>query len=85
LPRYFFDTNDGECQSRDTEGTELADLETMRREATGLLPDMAREELPDGNHRVFACRVRDDTGAEIFVATLTLEAEWTADGPRRAS
>jgi hypothetical protein len=76
VPRYFFDIDDGDRQSRDTLGTELPDREAVRREATGILPDIAREELPDGNHRIFACSVRDESGTVIFVAKLTLEAEW---------
>ena len=80
MPRYFFDIDDGARSSRDTEGTELSGREAARREATGILPDIAREELPDGNHRIFACRVRDDKDREIFVATLTLAAEWTDGG-----
>jgi hypothetical protein len=74
MPRYFFDIDDGERSSRDSVGTELADREAVRREATGILPDVAREELPDGNERIFACSVRDESGKVIFVAKLTLKA-----------
>ena len=77
MPQYFFDIYDGENNSPDSEGTELPDREAVRREATGVLPDIAREELPDGNHRTFACRVRDDRGVVIFIAELSLHAGWT--------
>jgi hypothetical protein len=76
MARYFFDIDDGEPHSRDMVGTELPGREAVRREATGILPDIAREELPDGNHRSFACSVRDESDRVIFVATLTLKAAW---------
>lgn len=76
MPRYYFDIDDGERHSADGIGTDLPDREAVRREATGILPDVAREELPDGNERVFSCSVRDESGAVIFVARLTLKAEW---------
>jgi hypothetical protein len=76
MPRYFFDIDDGDRRSRDTEGTDLPDREAVRREATGLLPDIASEELPDGNHRTFVCSVRDAADKVIFVAKLILDARW---------
>jgi hypothetical protein len=76
VPKYFFDIDDGEHHSSDSEGTELPDHDAARREAIAVLPDMAREELPDGNHREFSCSVRDTSGKQIFLARLTLHAEW---------
>ena len=76
MARYFFDIDDGERHSRDGEGTELADREEARREAISILPDIAREELPDGNDRVFSCSVRDESNRVIFLARLTLHARW---------
>ena len=77
LPHYYFDIHDGENNNRDREGMELPDREAVRREAISVLPDVAREELPDGNHRDFTCIVRDDRGMVIFVADLALHARWT--------
>jgi hypothetical protein len=85
MPRFYFDIDDGERRSRDNEGTELAGPEDARREAIGVLPDIAREELPDGNRRTFACRVRDESDTVIFLATLSLEAEWIGPPPARPS
>jgi hypothetical protein len=77
MPRFYFDTDDGAQRSRDEEGLDLSDSAMARREAIGVLPDIAREELPDGDHRAFTCHVRDESGAVIFTATLSLNAEWT--------
>jgi hypothetical protein len=82
MPQFFFDIDDGDRQLQDGEGTELPSREEARREAIGILPDIAREVLPDGNHRNFICRVRNDSGAVIFTASLTLRAEWSdVNGP----
>lgn len=41
MPRYFFHTEDGES-FEDTEGTELTDLETAKRQAAGFLAELLR-------------------------------------------
>ena len=76
MPRYFFDIDDGERASIDTDGIDLPDRKSVRVQAIGVLPDIARDELPDGDTRVFACSVRDETGKAIYQAKLSLEAGW---------
>ena len=76
MARFFFDIDDGHVQSRDGEGLELADAAEARKAGIAILPDIAREELPDGDRRVFICQVRDESGTVIFIATLSLVAEW---------
>lgn len=75
--RYFFDIDDGEQKTQDDQGIELPDRETAREQAIGVLPDVAREVLPDGNRRTFICRVRDDADKVIFEARRELIAGWT--------
>ncbi len=79
MPRFYFDVDDGHRQASDKEGTELSSREEARREAIAILPDIAREVLPDGDRWAFICRVRDAKGTVIFKATLLLTAEWTDD------
>jgi hypothetical protein len=43
-----------------------------------MLPDMAREKLPDGEKRTFCAFVRDETGAVIYRVALSLVGEWSA-------
>ena len=76
MPRYFFDIDDGERVSVDDHGCDLPDRQSARDQAISVLPDIARDELPDGDTRVFACCVRDETGRRIFEARLSLEAGW---------
>ena len=76
MSRYFFDIDDGEQTITDRIGIELPNRKAVRDAATGVLPDIARDELPDGEHRDFICSVRDETGKVIYRAKLSLEAGW---------
>ena len=72
MPRYFIDTDDGDVRINDDQGFDLADAEAARREAMAVLPDMARDKLPDGDRRTFVATVRDEEGSVVYSATLTL-------------
>ena len=76
MPRYFFDTNDGDMVDEDDVGLEFADHEAARREAIATLPDMARDRLPDGDRRNFSVRIRDEAGTVLYSASLALTGEW---------
>jgi hypothetical protein len=76
MTHYFFDVDDGISATRDKVGTELNSLKELRAEAISLLPNIARDELPDGDDRCFAVRVRDGAGRYIFEASFTLSARW---------
>ena len=76
MPRYFFDVFDGHRTTRDELGLDVADLSQVRHEAIDALPDVAREQLPDGDDTAFFVLVRDESGQQIFKATLALKAEW---------
>ncbi|MGN6470484.1 MAG: DUF6894 family protein [Rhizobiaceae bacterium] len=81
MSRFFFDIDDGDRFVRDEIGHVFEDREAMRLEAIKALPEIARDELPDGNRRRFSVRVRDMEGRYLFQATLTMAAEWL-DQPR---
>lgn len=76
MPRYFFDTNDGDMLDEDDVGLEFADPEAARRGAIAALPDMARDRLPDGDRRDYSVRVRDEAGTVLYSASLALTGEW---------
>ena len=76
MSRYFFDIDDGERSVMDIDGLEMPDRESVRHAAIDVLPDVARDELPDGDHRSFVCSVRNEAGKVIFRACLSLEAGW---------
>ena len=76
MPRFYFDIADGENSVRDTDGIDLSGLDEARKEALRVLPDVAREVMPDGDNRNIVARVRDESGRFVFQATLSLTAEW---------
>ena len=76
MPRYFFDIDDGERQDRDDVGQDLPDLKAARDAAIEVLPDIARDVLPDGDRRDITSSVRTDHGGVVFRAKLSLTAEW---------
>jgi hypothetical protein len=75
MPRYFFDTYDGVRFLPDDTGIEFESLEAARAEAQRFLPEMAREVLPDGNHRSFVVSVRDEARTVRIRMSLSLVVE----------
>ncbi|MHC2109403.1 DUF6894 family protein [Methylobacterium sp. CM6246] len=76
MPRYFFDIYDG-GSARDDEGTELEDPTAVRQHVLRLLPDIARDEVPeDGDRRTFSVVVTDEDGKSIYTATLNYSGLW---------
>jgi hypothetical protein len=76
LPRFYFDTYDGERASVDSDGLECSSRHMVQHQAIDALPDMAREILPDGPNRMFRVEVRDGDGNVVFRATLELQSAW---------
>lgn len=76
MPRYFVDTSDGAMPVIDNLGHELPDDEAARKAALIALPDMARDEMPDGDERKFSVAVRAEDGRAVYSATLTLKGRW---------
>ncbi len=75
MPRFFFDTFDGDKRMQDDVGV-VCDLDEVDKEAVDALPDIAREKLPDGLKRDLWVRVRDEEGVLVFEASLSLRAHW---------
>ncbi len=74
MPRYFFDSRDGEDFIEDDVGLEFATLEEARDEATAALADMARDVLPGSLHRELAIEVRDGDREPLLKTCLVFEA-----------
>ncbi len=73
MPRYFFDTRDGDRLERDDDGLDLESSEQARQEAERALADLARDVLPDGDMRELEIEVRDENDV-IFVARMRIDA-----------
>jgi len=76
MPRFLFDIDDGERNFRDEEGSVHADVEAARLELISTLAQIAKDVLPDDERRVFRGAVRDEHGAVVYEATLTLRDAW---------
>lgn len=79
MSRYFFDLHDGHEFTRDDDGMICESLKDLSYQAVDVLPDVVREELPDGPRRTFSVKVRDEAGDYVFRATLTLASAWIVE------
>lgn len=74
MPRFYFDTDDGERQFRDRNGIDLADPNDVPGEALSLLRDLAHVHLPAGR-RDMAVEVRGPAGMPVYRAVMTIVGE----------
>lgn len=72
VSKFFIDTSDQDSFIRDETGYEFEDEQAAKAAAIDALPDMARDELPDGDARSFTTIIRDEAGKPILQASLTL-------------
>ena len=73
MPRYFFDTRDGDTFIADDIGREFPGLDEVKAEAALSLADLARDVLPEVRRRVLIVEVRDES-RPVLEARLTFEA-----------
>lgn len=73
VTRYFFDTFDDDAFVEDDIGLECQDLETVKREASASLAELARDVLPGSDRRYLKVKVRDDE-RPVLEVHLTFEA-----------
>jgi hypothetical protein len=74
MPRYFFDIHDGDQFTPDYDGIELESIEAAKVEAKRTLPDIVKDEMPDGDRRDFVV-VKDEVGHEVLRVTPSLVVE----------
>ncbi len=77
MPKYFFETFDGENDSKDDRGIDCESRDEVSYHAVMALIDMMRDELPNGPTREFKVIVRDQAAAAVFEASVVLESGWT--------
>ena len=75
MPRFFFDTCDGERQIFDEAGIDLASPQDIAREAAILLQGLGLAEMLGGRSRVFTVKVRREDGALVYRGTAKLDIE----------
>lgn len=79
MPRYFIDTDDDDMPVVDELGQELSNDAAARNLALASLPDMLSAKLPACDRRSFRASVRDERGAVLYRATLSLDGEWLGE------
>ena len=72
MPRYYFDSRDGDTFIPDEVGLECEGIEQARDQAALCLAEMAKDALPGSTRREFAIEVRD--GVPVLRAYLVFEA-----------
>ena len=75
VPRYFFDTDDGERQIRDENGIDLSSINDIGPTTRDLLFDLGHAEVLEGRDRVFTAVVRDDRGDIIYRGSMVLRID----------
>lgn len=78
MPLFFFDVCDNGTLERDEFGVELDSLDEARNQAIALLPEIAREETADGEHRTITATVRCHRGHVRYRTSLTIDGGWVA-------
>ena len=76
MPRFYFDTHDGQTALKDVYGIELIDENEARDIAVKALPDMAKEAKPEEDQHTLAVHVRSEEDKIVLDATLVLEVNW---------
>ena len=77
MPRFFFDTHDNGRVLHDEEGTELPDMDAVRKAVMSALPKIAADEIPTaGDRQHFAVLVSDEDGHPVYSATLNYAGLW---------
>ncbi len=77
MPRYYFDTDDGDTFIEGHEAFYPYSLNEVRLHAQAALADIARDVLPRGGNpqRTMACRARDESGKTVLMASLVLTVQ----------
>lgn len=76
MPRFYFDSSDGDHFLRDETGVDLPSREAARREALKGLSEMAKDVVPRADRRELLISVRESDAGPFFRAELSLVAEW---------
>lgn len=79
MPLFYFDFDDGQGRGpvRDAVGTELADMDAARLEASRTMAELAADALPGRHETLLAIVVRDALGVNRLRVSLNFRVENT--------
>ena len=78
MPRFYFDTDDGQQQIRDENGIDLPSVADIEPTIRDLLFDLGHAELLNARDRRFTAVVRDARGVIIYRRSMVLRVEHEA-------
>ena len=73
MPRYYFDSRDGDKLVTDDLGVELSGIEAARDQAAAGLVDFAKDVVPGSTRRELAIEVRDEAREPLLRTSLVFE------------
>lgn len=76
MNRYYFDLDNGDGQTLDREGLEFPSRERASKEASRIVADLARDEIPETEKGTICLTIRNSKGTPIAKTTLTFATEW---------
>ncbi|MER0237587.1 hypothetical protein [Fulvimarina sp. MAC8] len=76
MPTFYFDIEDDSTLQRDETGVVCDSSEAIQKFAMEALPSIVSERLADANRHTIAILVRDEEGAYVFRAAMTMTAGW---------
>ena len=80
MVRYFFDIQDGDRLSRDTDGLECEGRAAIRGKVMCALPEIARDAAHAvRDHHAFTISVRDESDVTVYTATLVMAGQWLGE------
>jgi hypothetical protein len=78
MKRYYFDLYNGDGLVLDENGQLFESRQQARAEAVRILHDIASDEMPDRDLVRITIKMRNEAKAQVFEASLTLNAAWSA-------
>ncbi|WP_311275227.1 DUF6894 family protein [Methylobacterium sp. WCS2018Hpa-22] len=76
MSRLYFDFDDGRSRFKDDEGMDFPNAEAGRTEALKTLAEIAKDAIPRSDHQAISAVMRDDSGATVYSAEVTVSGEW---------
>lgn len=76
MPRFFFDTYDGQDFRRDTEGLVLPDRPAVQNAAMARLTALVSSLLPEQEHCDIITNVKDEDGQQVYTMSVSLAGRW---------
>lgn len=75
MPKFIVTTDDGSGTQRLEDGASFETEKAATDDAQIALADMAHDALPDGSHARFEASVEDETGDQVYRASLEFNAQ----------